>query len=35
MENKAYSKVGDDINQFKLNGLVRFSFKSLTTNKAK
>jgi hypothetical protein len=34
-ENKAYSKVGDDINQFKLNGLVRFSFKSLTTNKAK
>jgi hypothetical protein len=35
MENKAYSKVGDDINQFKLNGIVRFSFKSLTTNKAK
>lgn len=35
MENKAYSKVGDDVNQFKLNGLVRFSFKSLTTNKAK
>lgn len=34
-ENKAYSKVGDDVNQFKLNGLVRFSFKSLTTNKAK
>lgn len=34
-ENKAFSKVGDDVNQFKLNGLVRFSFKSLTTNKAK
>jgi hypothetical protein len=34
-ENKAYSKVGDDVNQFKLNGLVRFSFKSLTTNKTK
>lgn len=34
-ENKAYSKVGEDTNQFKLSGIVRFSIKSLTTNKAK
>jgi hypothetical protein len=34
-ENKAFSKVGEDTNQFKLSGIVRFSIKSLTTNKAK
>lgn len=34
-ENKAFSKVGEDINQFKLGGIVRFSINSLTTNKAK
>lgn len=35
MENKAFSKVGESLNQFKLSGFVRFSIKALTTNKAK
>lgn len=35
MENKAFSKVGEDTNQFKLSGIVRFSIKALTTNKSK